>query len=81
MLTLVEHNILIMILILHLAVMTMTSAIWFLIFLTVGFQHVRSNSITLEQPYRTAFHFQPPQNWMNGNLFFFFQNFDCFFFL
>jgi beta-fructofuranosidase len=19
-----------------------------------------------EQPYRTSFHFQPPQNWMNG---------------
>ncbi|KAJ0898101.1 putative glycosidase [Helianthus annuus] len=50
--------------------MTTTSAIWFLIFLTVGFHHVRYNAITLEQPYRTAFHFQPPQNWMNGLMYY-----------
>ncbi|KAF5753915.1 putative glycosidase [Helianthus annuus] len=45
----------------------------FLIFLTLGFHHVRSNTLTPEslpssppeQPHRTAFHFQPPQNWMN----------------
>ncbi|KAJ0635038.1 putative glycosidase [Helianthus annuus] len=50
----------------------------FLTFLTLGFHHVRSNTLTPEslpssppeQPHRTAFHFQPPQNWMNGNLFF-----------
>ncbi|KAI7734453.1 hypothetical protein M8C21_034004, partial [Ambrosia artemisiifolia] len=35
-------------------------------FLTVGFHQVRSNIIMSEQPYRTAFHFQPPKNWMNG---------------
>ncbi|PWA85731.1 Concanavalin A-like lectin/glucanases superfamily [Artemisia annua] len=42
------------------------------------FDHVQSNTITLEslfglrleQPYRTAFHFQPPQNWMNGPMYY-----------
>jgi len=23
-------------------------------------------SLPREQPYRTAYHFQPPKNWMNG---------------
>lgn len=28
--------------------------------------HRNLQSLSREQPYRTAFHFQPPQNWMNG---------------
>ncbi|KAI3728139.1 hypothetical protein L6452_16769 [Arctium lappa] len=45
----------------------------FLIFLVFAIHHLRCSSImpeslpasSSEQPYRTAFHFQPPQNWMN----------------
>ncbi|GLT25587.1 hypothetical protein SLA2020_007080 [Shorea laevis] len=29
----------------------------------------RSASASLEQPYRTAFHFQPPKNWMGGPMY------------
>ncbi|KAK1438292.1 hypothetical protein QVD17_04099 [Tagetes erecta] len=48
----------------------MTSAISFLILVAFVFHHARSTTITSdasspEQPYRTAFHFQPPKNWMN----------------
>ncbi|XP_052625166.1 fructan 6-exohydrolase isoform X2 [Lactuca sativa] len=54
------------------------SAIFFAIFLVLHFDHVRSSSSTSEyrlassseQPYRTAFHFQPPQNWMNGPMYY-----------
>lgn len=27
------------------------------------------DQINHNDPYRTAYHFQPPQNWMNGNFF------------
>nr|GEX37386.1 fructan 6-exohydrolase-like [Tanacetum cinerariifolium] len=39
------------------------TVIFLVLFLVLDVLH--SNSIPLEQPYRTAFHFQPPQNWMN----------------
>ncbi|PWA48806.1 cell wall invertase [Artemisia annua] len=63
----------------HLAMMRITYVLLLVILLQVlHFDHVQSNTITLEalyglrleQPYRTAFHFQPPQNWMNGPMYY-----------
>lgn len=42
--------------------MRKSASVFLGIFLVLHFNHVQSTS---EQPYRTAFHFQPPQNWMN----------------
>lgn len=41
---------------------------------------IEENKQREKQPYRTAFHFQPPKNWMNGTFFylFFFHCKFCF---
>lgn len=31
-----------------------------------GADHEIQKNLQKQQPYRTAFHFQPPKNWMNG---------------
>nr|GEX37387.1 fructan 6-exohydrolase-like [Tanacetum cinerariifolium] len=49
-----------------------------LVLLVLHFDHVQSNTVTLEslhnlrlwETYRTAFHFQPPRNWMNGPMYY-----------
>ena len=61
--------------------MAIVSPTWLLcllaLFLCHGFQHLEashkvytnlqaSQSISVEQPYRTSYHFQPPKNWING---------------
>lgn len=41
---------------------------WLIIYFTLllQFQSSHSTNHRDDQPYRTAYHFQPPKNWMNG---------------
>ncbi|KAJ9549711.1 hypothetical protein OSB04_022254 [Centaurea solstitialis] len=56
--------------------MAATATFFFLTFLLFAIHHLlRCTSESLpasspEQPYRTAFHFQPPKNWMNGPMYY-----------
>lgn len=49
-----------------------SSSVRLLCLLALFFGHgfVEIEASPANQPYRTAFHFQPPKNWMNGTLFF-----------
>ncbi|KAK6273865.1 hypothetical protein POUND7_010948 [Theobroma cacao] len=55
------------------------SVIWVIVFCLLLFDHGiqcfhgdgrKVQSASTEQPYRTAYHFQPPKNWMNGPLYY-----------
>lgn len=63
--------------------MVLSSSIWvwsvlsLILSLSYGFFHTEAShhetpSFSIDQPYRTAFHFQPHHNWMNGTVLIYF---------